>query len=172
MAYVRIVVPVAIIAAAVVIGTIFLLPRGPDFTLDMQEFGYNDFTGGPTLKVRVGDTVRITLKNIGGAEHEFKVVEDKDMSITVMRNVIKDLQSDGLSKAEQIERYDEMRRNMVEDMVAFPGAQVDLKPTETKTIEFVAERPGTFWYVCHNVGGSFPELHQDRGMFGQIIVEA
>ena len=52
---------------------------------------------------------------------------------------------------------------------AFVGAQVNLAPRESKTIEFVVDKVGRFAYACLE---EKPELHASLGMRAIIIVEA
>ena len=169
----RIILPIVVVAVVVTLigGAILLLPKGPEFTLEMQEFGYNGFSGGPTIKAKVGDTIKLTLKNVGGAPHEFMIVENKDMALAMMKKTISDLQDMRLENEELMERYNEMHHGMMMDMMVFQGSQVDLQPGETVTIYVEVDRPGTFWYICHHLEGTYPELHQERGMFGKLIVE-
>ena len=169
----RIILPIIVAAVVLTIigGAILLQPKGPEFTLEMQEFGYDGYSGGPTLKAKVGETIKLTLKNVGGAPHEFMIVENKDMALAMMKKTVSNLHDMGLEKGELIEKYNEMHHGMMMDMMAFQGSQVDLQPGETVTIYVEVDRPGTFWYICHHLEGTYPELHQERGMFGQLIVE-
>lgn len=99
------------------------------------------------------------------------IVEDKDKAQNMMKVIIKDLQAQALENAKAIEAFDEKHEANAEKMVAFSEAEADVKPGESKTIEFTATKAGTFSYVCHKVAGTYPELHQERGMFGEFIVE-
>ena len=151
-----IVVVVVIVVAA---GALLALPRGPPsppvrtFQLEAKEFafnglGYTEFpcskapSGpcGPSIQVKAGETVKITLKNAGGADHEFMVVSDK--------------------KAPGHPDPDVM------------GAMTDVvKLGETKTITFVADKPGKYFYACFQDAGTKPERHVDRGMYGEFTVQ-
>ena len=169
----RILIPMIVILI-VVVGAIMLIASPqelPLIELEMREFGYNDSSGGPVLYARVGETLKINLFNAGVIEHEFMVVNNKDMSLKMMKNRINDLQATNLSEEKQIENFHNMHHKMMVDMLSFSGSSIELLPGETRTIEIVVDRPGTFWYVCHQASSTFPELHQDKGMFGKIIVE-
>lgn len=48
-----------------------------------------------------------------------------------------------------------------------PHTSAAVMPGETRVYEFVAERPGTFWYHCHV--DSY--RHVDLGMYGSLIIE-
>lgn len=71
-----------IVAAASItlaIGAYLFLSQSPSvrtIELSARDFGYNDIKGGPTIRVKVGETVRLVLKNEGGIEHEIMIVED------------------------------------------------------------------------------------------------
>lgn len=177
---------IVVVVAAVGVGAYLAIPKGPPppevvtVQLEAREFGYqglgynladHQYKGGPTIKVKVGDTVRIVLKNSGGTEHELMVVKDKEKVLNMMRGVIKDLQAQSLEKSKAIEQYNEKHEANAEKMVAFPEAEVDVEQGQTKTIEFTANTVGQFSYVCHKVAGTYPETHQDNGMFGEFIVE-
>ncbi len=88
------------------------------FTLDSSEFKY-DVT---EIKVKVGDTVKITLTNSGKMPHDWKVDE-------------------------------------------FNAATKVIKNGEEDTIEFVADKAGTYEFYC-SVG-----QHRANGMVGKFIVE-
>lgn len=80
---------VAIVAVIAVVGVAgaFLNLQGPQAmapNLEAKEFGFeglgyrladNQSKGGPTIQAKVGQTIRIVLKNEGSMEHEFMVVE-------------------------------------------------------------------------------------------------
>lgn len=76
---------VSVVAAAGVFGAYNLLLKGPavkTFELTGFDFGYNQPKGGPTIRVKFGDMVRVSFKNLGGLEHEFMVVDSiKDPKI-------------------------------------------------------------------------------------------
>jgi len=63
-----------VVAMVAVVAGLYLFPEqtvAKEITLQAQEFGFNDSSGGPTITVKVGDTVRITVKNIAMAGHVF-----------------------------------------------------------------------------------------------------
>ncbi|MCS7095030.1 MAG: multicopper oxidase domain-containing protein [Thaumarchaeota archaeon] len=93
---------------------------------------------GPEIRVKRGSLVKLTLVNVGKAVHVLTVVG-------VLR---------GDSGASPV----------------FPGAQAGtpanpLTPGQSLTVYFVADRPGTYYYVC-NVPG-----HVTAGMWGRFVVE-
>ena len=145
---------VAVLALVVIVGSFLALPQGQpvaqvkNIQLEAKEFGFNDFKGGPKIIVKAGETVKVTLKNVGGAPHEFMVF-----------------------KADQMQMGDEM------EMVGHPdpyfkGAMTEeVKPGSSATITFVADKPGNYVYACLLDVGTKPDSHADRGMFGEFIVE-
>ena len=143
---------VAVIAVVGAAGAFLTLTQGPQAmtpNLEAKEFGYeglgyrladNQFKGGPAIQVKVGQTVRIVLKNGGAEEHEFMIVESL---------------------------MGEMQHEPI-----FEGAMTeDTKPGQTSTITFKAGKPGKYFYGCFLDGGTKPEKHADKGMFGDFIVE-
>ncbi len=143
----------AVAAIALVVGvSVFILtqPREKTFELRAREFafhglGYSGTTGGPTLIVKVGDIVKITLINEGGIKHDLIVITEHDLN-------------------EALEAADHKHPEPV-----FAGAEIhDLEPGKTMTAVFKAEKPGTYVYACFV---EEPELHAKLGMFGKIIVE-
>lgn len=174
-----IVIIVAIIIVLAALATYFTLYQGAqgpqlrEFTIRMQEFGYNGSSTGPTITVKAGDTVRIHVANAGGLGHEFMVVANKDDSIKMMKNIADKLVAQGLNKTDALEQFEiEHEEIMMSGMAAFSGAVVHLEPRENKTIEFVANQPGTYWYICLEAGGTFPKTHAEMDMYGQFLVNA
>jgi uncharacterized cupredoxin-like copper-binding protein len=123
------------------------------------------------LTVKVGDNVRIHVANAGGLGHEFMVVANKDDSIQMMKNISDKLVAQGLSKTDALEQFGkEHDQMMMMGMTAFSGAVVGLGPGENKAIEFVANQPGTYWYICLEAGATFPKTHAEIGMYAQFQV--
>jgi len=92
--------------------------------------------------VRVGETVRFTVTNVGKIRHEF-VIGDA---------------------AEQREHTKEMAE--MPDMAMTDEANgVSLAPGETKSIVWQFAGPGTVELACHVPG------HYEAGMVSRIIVE-
>lgn len=163
---------------AVAASLLLLVPRGPPvktFTIDMVEYSFKrGQTTAPTLRVKVGDIVRISLNNKGAVTHEFMLFENPNMVVKMMKDVIKELQAQNLPEDEAMEEYEKKMAEMEDSgqiTVAFEGADADLQAGGSTTIEFTATRPGTFTFVCLEVDGTYPDIHYDKGMHGQLIVE-
>ncbi len=93
---------------------------------------FDNTVPGPFLRVRVGDTIRLTLHNDKSSSHDHSI----------------DLHA-----------------------VTGPGggaALTEVKPGETKTMQFKALNPGLFIYHC--AAGNAP-THIANGMYGLILVE-
>lgn len=147
----------AIIAAVVIIvvavGAYYATsrPRVREFTLRGGDFFFLDVSGArnPELTVRVGDTVKVTLQNQGGVDHEFMILTQSHYNTYV--NAWKA----GMKPSEH-------------PMVAFKEAEIkDVEPGQTKSTTFVADKAGTYVYACleHE-----PDLHAVLGMFGTFTV--
>ena len=162
------------IATVTVIGgyTFFSLQDAPDvlgitsFELIMRDFAYNgygytEYQGGPTLQVKEGDTVRVTLVNEGALDHEFMLVSTHPLeeALEAIEHGAEDHGNDN--------EPDEAEEHIHPEM-AFPGAMLTLSPGEKGTVEFVADKAGTFAFACF-VGE--PEVHAALGMHATLIVE-
>jgi plastocyanin len=108
----------------------------------------------PTITVRTGDTIVLTLQNAGSKnDHEFfvltKVNFDKYMT--------------SLNIGE----------NASEPEPAFMNGSVEDVPTgESKTGTFVVGQPGTYVYACLDKMGTEPVTHANKGMYGTFQVES
>jgi len=171
----------AVIVAAIAVGLgVYLAtsqPRLKEFKIETREFGYNGPSGGPTLTVKAGETVRITLVNKGAVDHEFRLVKDKDAFLSDVQKAVEKLQAQGIKDEEGVENapaFKEARRLQGMQLVQVGGEldwDVDVEPGETRTFELVITTPGTYWYVCGELDATFPQIHAQRGMFAQIIVQ-
>jgi len=139
-----VVIPIVAVAILMAVGAYLILTRGPavrTIELSAKDFGFNGNKGGPILTVKAGETVRIVMKNDGGALHEVKVVAN----VTT---------PDGKEPDE-----------------VFSGADMGgVKPGETGEITFVASKGGKYFYACYQDQGTSPKTHADVGMFGEFIV--
>ena len=150
-------VAISIIALMVAGSSYLIRPSAPvigptthTFTVTAREFSF-DVTGdargtNPTIRVKIGDLVKITFKNGGGLAHEFMIVEDKDDAIGTEK---------GGKEAE----------------LPFGFEIADVDTGQERTVTFIASHSGDFFYVCLEDAGTAPKLHAENGMFGQFIVE-
>jgi plastocyanin len=107
----------------------------------------------PTITVRTGDTVVLTLENMGTKNnHEVFVLTQQDFD-----NYTKSLQ---------------VGENATEPLPAFPNGSVeDVAPGESKTGTFVVGQPGTYVYACLDKQGTDPVTHANKGMYGTFVVQ-
>lgn len=100
--------------------------------------------------MRQGDTVKITLINNGGLDHELMVVSRGEMDDHI-----------AMWKPGEMMTHPEP---------VFANAEIeDVEPGETKSTTFVADKAGSYVYACFV---DEPELHAKLGMWGLFIVEA
>ncbi|HEY4673546.1 MAG TPA: multicopper oxidase domain-containing protein [Nitrososphaerales archaeon] len=153
---------IGIVVGVVVVGAAAFLaiPQAPQppsariINLEAREFSFKGLgfdkvvcdpgtACGPTIQVKAGETVRVVLKNIGGADHEFMVAEEQVLKEKGMHDPV------------------------------FKDAMTETtKPGQTSTITFVAEKAGKYIYGCFLDVATKPDTHADRGMWGEFIVEA
>ena len=148
-------VAISIVALALAGSSYLIRPTAPvtgptthSFTITAREFAF-DVTGdasgaNPTIRVKVGDVVKIVYKNAGGVTHEFMIVNDKDEAIATER---------AGGEAE----------------LPFGYEIADVDPGQQRTVTFIASHSGDFFYTCLVKTGD--KLHAELGMFGQFIVE-
>ncbi len=121
-------------------------PRNPDVELTVYagdyRFGLRPdamTSPGPELRVKVGSLVKLTVVNVGQAVHVLTVVRDL--------------------------------REDPDAVPVFEGASAGtprnpIPPGSSVTVYFVADRVGSYYYVC-NVPG-----HVSLGMYGRFVVES
>lgn len=140
---------VGVVAIIAILGfaTYQLMPSGApvkEFRLLAGEYAFSNGGENPAIRVRAGDAVKVTLKNVGGRLHHFMIVENVDQAI-------KHMQEGG------------------EHLMSLFGADTGtVKPKEERSITFKADRPGTYSYACLE---KEPEVHAKLGMFGKFVVE-
>ena len=113
-----------------------------EFTLDASDFAYSI----PSLTVKAGETVQLTINNVGQLEHDF-VIE----KIDVKTKVIKDSGSE---------------EHHMHGAEANYNLHVSARVGETSIIQFTVTEPGTYQFFCSVPG------HKEAGMVGELIVEA
>lgn len=151
-------------------------PKVQEFKIETWDFGYNGPTGGPTLNVKAGQTVRVTLVSKGGVEHEFRLSNNKETFLSDVEKAVATLQSQGMKDQDVIEKADAFkaaRRASGMKIVKTEGQldwDTDVGIGETKTVEFTIDTRGTYWYLCGELDATFPQTHAHRGMAGQIVV--
>jgi len=100
---------------------------------------------GPTLEVKVGEKLRVTVTNKLDIIHSFH---------THFANY--DLESDGSQL----------------NIIANKGAGAMIPPGGTWTYEYEPTRPGIYYYHCHSAdGGRQITEHIHQGLYGAIVVK-
>ncbi len=106
---------------------------------DFKTLGFNAPRGepnaNPDIVVKAGDTVIINVVHSGAMPHAFGIVSDPDNPNSIVFNA------------------------------AIKSANNPLTRGQNGTIEFVADRPGHYYYICTVPG------HSALGMQGKFIVE-
>ena len=152
-------------------------PKVKEFKLELLDYGYNGSSGGPTLRVKAGDVVKVTLINKSERVHEFRLSSNMDKFLSDVDKVVANLQAQGLKTADQVDSaqaFKDARRLTGMKLVMVNNAldwDTDVDPGKTVTIQFSIDTPGTYWYLCGELDGTFPQTHTHKSMFGQIIVE-
>src|SRR3972149_9469294 len=152
-----IVIAVIVIALAVG-GGLYFVSRPTTRQITLQAFDYFFLQPGvtgnnPTITVKSGDTIVLTIQNLANKDHEYFVLTQSDYN-----NYINALQ-----KGENAE----------EPKPAFKEAEVeDVEAGQSKTGTFVAGQPGTYVYACLDQGGTKPLTHPHKGMFGTFTVQS
>jgi plastocyanin len=171
-----IVIAAVVVVVAAVAGLFLLAPSGREIKLEMMEFSFNGTSGGPVIKAKVGETIKIVLTNKGVVVHEFMIVKDLEGFREALRKTVDMLREKGLDE-EAITNSNELHLVhhayiAVEPMVGwFREHHILLKSGESVTFTVTFDRPGTYYYVCASLSGTFPEPHINRGMYSTIIVE-
>jgi len=148
-----IVIIVASSAAAFVLSAI---PSAKTLSLNAREFsfeglGYSAAGGGPELRVKQGETVRINLRNMGAIPHSLFIVSQDELN-----NVLAAIRS-GVDE-----------KKIVLPSEVFAGAKIVLKPGDSGSLTFTPNRSGRFFYACLERD---PKLHVGFNMFAELVVE-
>ncbi len=159
MKHSAVVIAVVLIVAIAIIGALYVqsMPTTRQVTLQSFDFFFTmpgSSGQNPTITVRSGDTIILTVQNLGTKnDHEFFVLTKSDYL-----SYITALQNGQITS---------------EPEPAFPNASVEDVPAgQSKTGTFVAGRSGTYVYACLDKEGTEPLTHAHKGMFGTFQVEA
>ena len=150
-------VAVLIVVLAVAGGLYFATrPATRQITLQAYDFIFTEsgVTGNnPTITVNSGDTIVLTVQNLGAKDHEFFVLTQSDYNSYI--NAL----TNGLSADEPLPAFEE-------------ASVEDILPGQSKTGTFVAGQPGMYVYACLDKDGTEPLVHAHRGMFGTFQVNS
>jgi plastocyanin len=152
------VIVVAVLIIVLAAAGFYFATRPTTHQITLQAFEYFFTEPGvsgnnPTITVNSGDTVVLTIQNLGTKDHEFFVLTQSDYN-----NYIKAIQNG---------------QSAEEPAPAFKEASVeDVGAGESKTGTFVAGATGTYVYACLDKSGTEPLLHAHKGMFGTFQVQS
>lgn len=110
-------------------------------------------SNNPTITVRSGDTIVLTLQNMAAKnDHEFFV-----LTLSGFNNYMNTLQNG---------------QNASEPEPAFmDGSVEDVPAGQSKTGTFVVGQAGTYVYACLDKDGTDPLTHGNKGMLGTFEVQ-
>ena len=130
-------------------------PTTRQITIQAYDFFFVEpgVTGNnPTITVNSGDTIVLTIQNLGSKDHELFVLTQSDYNSYV--------------------KAKEMGQAAEEPEPAFDEAEVeDVSPGQSKTGTFIVGQPGTYVYACLDDDGTEPLIHANKGMFGTFQVQ-
>ncbi len=153
----KMIIPIVAVLVVIVVGAglyYVTQPRTVEIKLQAYDFFFMDSNGAqnPKLVVKAGDTVKFTVENKGGKDHEIFVLRQDEFK----------------SYLDQISAGGDPE----EPEPAFKEAEVeDVEPGQTKTGTFVADTAGVYVYACLDHDGTRPLVHAHKGMFGTFEVQ-
>lgn len=171
---ISVVLAIALVASVVVLGVLPMFqparPQVQRIDIDMVDFAFGAIDTNPEYRVSASVIVLVVLTNKGAAEHEFMLVTSKDTALTTMQNLANQINNNASYTTTEEKMAAFMEAHEMMEM-AYQGIEMDVEPGETVGLAFVIEDPGTYYIVCHEVEGTWPQLHQSVGMWGTLIVE-
>ncbi len=165
---------IAVVAVIIIFG-FMMMPTATTYEVQLTEYRFIIKGVSEPLTVKAGETVIFKIKNVGGVEHEFMIVSDrmKEMMLERATELFQDLQAQGLSGEELIEKFEEEFAHAEEGMEQGMLGEIILEPGEEGTLEVTFEEPGTYWIICVEVEGTgeFGKTHAHEGMVFKVVVE-
>lgn len=114
-------------------------PQTVELTVETTDFTYEP----ATIEVTAGQTVRLTLVNLGALEHDLSVMEI----------------------ALQAPAVEQSHDGHVMEMTTTPDLHVSAQAGATGQVEFTPTQPGAYEFYCTVAG------HKEAGMVGMLIVQ-
>jgi len=185
---IAIVVAVAITAAVMDLAVFpALQPTGStDFKVHLMTFdvGYDKPNYNPEWKdVKAGQLIVVTMNNSGSMDHEFLLFSGNRATIlATVRYALALAESHhpgyltndsiGNDTVDEYTSYHDSWTNL--SRVGCPDSCVDhdVDPGNTFLFWFVINTPGTYFFACHQVDRTDWKVHQDKGMWGTLVVTA
>lgn len=151
-----IVLVVAVLVVIIAGAGLYLVTRPSTVEVKLQAYEFffigSDGSQNPKITVRAGDTVKFTVENKGGKDHEVFVIRQDEF-----KSYLDQISAGG---------------NPEEPKPVFKEAEVeDVEPGEAKTAAFVADTAGVYVYACLDHDGTRPLVHAHKGMFGTFEVQ-
>lgn len=147
------------------------------FHVTAVDVGYNKVGFNPQLDVKAGQIVLIEMNNSGTMDHEFLLFNQDRATILARAKAalaIAERHNPGYATNEAIGNATVDEYNSLHDAWAnlsrFMGVDRDVAPDHTTTFWFIISTPGTYFFACHQVDRTDWKIHQDKGMWGTIVV--
>ena len=167
-----------------------ILDKPEDATILMVDYGYIIKENAP-LVFSPNKAIMLNLTNTGAYEHEFVIIKDKEEPFEHTKELAQYLgwafveeQYYGLTGEDTALKLRERIATMYEEAVITFNREhwssyeeriyvksPQLEAGTSILLEFKIEEPGEYWFVCRNIGGSYPQIHQERGMIGKILIK-
>jgi len=164
---------VVVVLVALVFFMFFPATEVKSYEVELSDFVFVLKDGEFPIKVKVGETIRFKIRNVGGFEHEFMIVtaDMKDKMADEALDLINSLMDMGLSGEDLLEEFEKRFETHHEEEGVL--LEVVLEPGEETVVEIVFEEPGTCYIICLEAEGTIEagKTHFHQGMFAEIIVE-
>jgi uncharacterized cupredoxin-like copper-binding protein len=184
---IAIVVSVALTAAAMDLAILPLLqkPASMPFEVHLMTFdvGYDRTNFNPNWEVKAGQLIVVTMNNSGTMDHEFLLFSGARATILATVKYALSLaeshhpgyatnDSIGNDTVDEYTAYHDSWANL--SRVGCPDSCVDhdVAPGNTFLFWFTINTPGTYFFACHQVDRTDWKVHQDKGMWGTLVVSA
>jgi uncharacterized cupredoxin-like copper-binding protein len=145
------------------------------------DVGYDAPNFNPEWRVKTGQLVVVTMNNSGTMDHEFLLFAGDRAAILATVKYALALaeshhsgyltnESRGNDTVDEYTGYHDSWANL--SRVGCPDSCIDhdVAPGNTFLFWFVINTPGTYFFACHQVDRTDWKIHQDKNMWGTLIV--
>jgi len=184
---IAIVIAVALTAAVmdVVVFPMLKTTQSADFKVHLMTFdvGYDAPNFNPEWDVKAGQVIVVTMNNSGTMAHEFLLFDGNRATILASakaalalaeshHNGYQNDEAIGNLTVDEYTEYHDSWTNL--SRVGCPDSCVDhdVDPGNTFLFWFVINTPGTYFFACHQVDRTDWKIHQDKDMWGTLVVSA
>lgn len=164
---------IALVAVVVVFAVLPALNPPPEvqsLNINAVDYSFGGVGQQPTFRVQAGKIIYLVLTNDGNVPHEIVLVQDKDMVLNHVHMLITNIQNDANYTTDE-EREEAYEAAHEETAHAYRDIEAHVGVGETARLAFILDA-GTYYFVCHEPDGTWPNVHQDAGMWATLIVEA